>query len=156
MINILKKIILFIICLVPWFVTSLVPFNQEFYNSLVLPFFTPPNIFYSIAWPITYLGIAISVFQIINLYTWEKVPKSYKLTLLINYLFNQAFTFVFFTLENTFLGFISCLGTFISCLFLYEETSKLNEKSAKYLDPYVLLSLFATVLSLTIYVLNVK
>lgn len=156
MIIILKKIFLYILCLAPWFLSTLFPFNQEFYNSLILPFFTPPNAFYGIAWSFTYICIAISVYQIINEYTWKNVPKSYKKTLLINYLFNQAFTFVFFTLENTFLGFISCLGTFISCLFLYEETSKLNEKSTKYLNPYVLLSLFATVLSVTIYIINAK
>lgn len=156
MIIIFKKIILYILCLIPWFLSSLVPFNPEFYNSLILPFFTPPNIFYGIAWTITYIFIAFSIYQIITGYTWKDTPKSYKRILLINYLFNQSFTFVFFALENTFLGFISCLGTFISCLFVYEETSKLNEKSTKYLNPYVLLSLFATVLSITIYIINAK
>ena len=156
MIIIFKKIILYILCLIPWFLSSLVPFNPEFYNSLILPFFTPPNIFYVIAWTITYIFTAFSIYQIITKYTWKDTPKSYKKILFINYLFDQSFTFVFFTLENTFLGFISCLGTFISCLFLYEETSKLDEKSTKYLNPYVLLSLFATVLSITIYIINAK
>lgn len=156
MITIFKKIILYILCLIPWFLSSLIPFNSEFYNSLLLPFFTPPNIFYGIAWTITYIFIAFSIYQVITQYTWKEIPKSYKKTLLINYLFNQSFPFLFFTLENTFLGFISCIGTFISCLFLYEETAKLNEKSTKYLNPYVLLSLFATVLSVTIYIINAK
>lgn len=156
MIVILKKIFLFILCLIPWFFSSLIPINNKFYNSLLLPFFTPPNIFYGIAWTITYIGIAISIYQIISAYTWKNVPQSYKKTLLINYLFNQSFMLVFFALKNTFLGFISCLGTFISCLFLYEETTKLQEKSTKYLNPYVLLSLFATVLSVTIYIINAK
>ena len=61
---------------------------------------------------------------------------------------------VFFGLKSNFLGFCSCLGTFISCLFLYLETGNLNKKSTKFLIPYVLLSLFATILSLTIYVMN--
>lgn len=156
MISILKKIILYILCLIPWFLSSIIPFNSKFYNSLILPFFTPPNIFYGIAWSITYLLIALSIYQIITKYTWKETPKSYKKTLLVNYLFNQSFPLVFFVFENTFLGFICCLGTFISCLFLYEETSKLNEKSTKYLNPYVLLSLFATVLSVTIYIINAK
>ena len=156
MIIILKKIILFIVCLAPWFLTTLVPINQEFYNSLILPFFTPPNIFYGIFWTITYIGIAISTYQLITTYTWAGLPNSYKRILLINYLCNQSFTFLFFTLENTFLGFISCLATFISCLFLYEEVTRLQERSTKYLNPYVLLSLFATVLSVTIYIINAK
>ena len=42
----------------------------------------------------------------------------------------------------------------MTSLFLYEETTCLDEKSTKYLNPYVLLSLFSTVLSLTIYLIN--
>lgn len=156
MIIILKKIVLYIICLLPWFVSSLVPIDTEFYNSLILPFFTPPNIFYGIAWTITYICIAISIYKIVSIYKWNEIPTSYKRTLLINYLANQSFMPLFFLLKSTFLGFVSCLITFISCLFLYEETSKLNEKSTKFLNPYVLLSLFATILSITIYIINAK
>lgn len=152
----MKKVILFILCLIPWFFASLVPFNQEFYNSLILPFFTPPKPFYIIAWTITYIGIAISIYKIIVINRWKRIAKSYKTTLLINYLFNQSFQIVFFLLENTFLGFISCLGTFISSLFLYEETTNQEESASKYLNPYVLLSLFAAVLSATIYIINAK
>ena len=63
---------------------------------------------------------------------------------------------LFFLLKSTFLGFVSCLGTFVSCLFLYDETNNLDEKSTKFLNPYVLLSLFATILSITIYIMNAK
>ena len=150
----MKNFLIFILCLAPWFLTSLLPTDFAFYESLKLPFFTPPPIFYSIAWTITYIGIAISIYRLIKKFTWKDLPKSYKKTLLINYIFNQLFTIVFFYLHSTFLGFISCLGTFVSCLFLYEEITNLDEKSTKYLNPYVLLSLFATVLSLTIYIMN--
>lgn len=151
---IVKRTLLFIICLLPWFFSSLIPIDLAFYQSLKLPFFTPPPIFYSITWTITYIGIAISIYQLIIKFSWKYIPESYKKTLLINYIFNQLFTVVFFYLHNTFLGFISCIGTFVSCLFLYEETTNLNEASTKYLNPYVLLSLFATILSLTIYIIN--
>lgn len=142
------------ICLAPWFLSSLIPIDLAFYHSLKLPFFTPPPIFYSITWTITYIGIAISVYTLINEFTWAHLPKSYKKTLLLNYLLNQLFTIVFFYLHSTFLGFVTCIGTFITCLFLYEETASLSEKSTKFLNPYVLLSLFATILSLTIYIIN--
>ena len=57
-------------------------------------------------------------------------------------------------LKNPFLGFISSLGTFISTLFLYEETALIQSKQSKLLIPYILLSLFASILSLTIYIIN--
>ena len=103
---------------------------------------------------ITNIGIATSMYIILKENKINNIPKSYKSTLLINYLFNQSFIPTFFLLKNCFLGFISTLGTFITTLFLYEKTYNINEKSTKYLDLYVLFSLYATILTLTIYVLN--
>ena len=154
----MKKIIFLILCIVPWFLSSLIPIDKNFYNSLTLPFFTPPPIFFSIAWTITYILIGISIYQILKIYNFKlkDVPTTYKKTLLINYLLNESFQPVFFLLRSPFLGFVSTLSTFISTLYLYEETGSINEKSTKYLNMYVLLSLFATVLSVTIYILNVR
>jgi len=152
--DLLKKIFIYILCLLPWFISYIIPVDYSYYNSLKLPFFAPPSIFYGIAWTTIYILVALSISQLINTYSFKGLPNSYKITLLINYLFNQAFTIVFFGLKSNFLGFISCLGSFVSCLFLYNETTLLKEKSAKLLNPYIILSLFATVLSLTIYVMN--
>ncbi len=150
----MKKILLFLSLLLPWFLSSIFVQNAQFYNELVLPIFAPPAYIFGIIWPIIYFLIAISSYQIINEYGIKEPPKSYYRILLINYLFNQSFPFVFFYLENTFLGFVSTMGTFITSLFLYEQTTKLKEKSNKFLNLYLLWGLFATALSLSIYVLN--
>lgn len=152
----MKKFFIFILCLIPWFVTYIIPFDYSFYDTIKLPFFAPPNIFYIIAWTITYICIAISVYKIVTTYKWKDIPKSYKRILVINYILNQSFTFLFFGFKNLFLSFISCLTSFITSLYLYEETNQLDEKSTKYLNPYVLLGLFATILSITIYIINTK
>lgn len=149
-----KKITLFILCLAPWFLNNLVPVNYNYFKEIKTPFFAPPPIFYSIAWTLIYILIAITIYNVFISYKFKEIPISYKIALIINYILNQSFTLVFFGLKNNFLGFISCLGTFISTLFLYEETSLLQSKKAKLLDPYILLSLFATILSLTIYLIN--
>lgn len=152
----LKKIVTFIFLLLPWFLSNLFPVDYSYYDTLKLPFFAPPNAFYGIAWTIVYILTTLSLYSIVTNYRWQDIPKSYLVTLLINYLFNQSYILVAFGLKNNFLGFISCLGTFISCLFLWVETKDLKEKSTKLLIPYVLLSLFATILSLTIYVMNIS
>lgn len=151
----IKKIILFLGILLPWFFSSLFSFDYTFYNKLNLPFFAPPRVLFGIVWTIVYIGIAISIYQIINLYGFKNISKSYKKSLLINYLFNQSFPFLFFGLKSPFLGFVSTIGTFISSLFLYEETSKSNEKSTNFLSIYILWGLFATILALTTYILNI-
>ena len=148
------KFIIFILCFLPWFFSSLFPVDYSYYGQLQLPFFAPPSYFYGIVWPIVYFLIALSTTSIFSNYRLSEISKSYFITLLINYLFNQSYTLVFFGLKNPFLGFISCLGTFVTSLFLYHETFQMKEKSTKVLDPYILLSLFATILSLTIYLMN--
>ncbi|MBR2998149.1 MAG: tryptophan-rich sensory protein [Bacilli bacterium] len=150
----LKKVFLFTVCLLPWFLNNIIPVDYKYYDKIKTPFFAPPQIFYPIAWTIIYILIAITVYTIITSYKWKEISNNYKITLLINYLFNQSYTLVFFGLKNNFLGFVSCLGTLISTLFLYEETSLLNNKISKLLYPYILLSLFATILSLSIFFLN--
>lgn len=150
----IKKIILFILCLLPWFLNNIIPLNYNYYDKIIKPFFAPPKIFYPIAWTITYILIAMTTYTIFQSQKQKDIPNSYKITLFINYLFNQSYTILFFGLKNNFLGFVSCLGTLLSALFLYEESSLLNNKISKLFIPYILLSIFATILSFSIYILN--
>ena len=150
-----KKIFLFLCCLLPWFLNNIIPLNYNYYKEIKLPFFAPPSYFYGIIWPIIYILIAISVYNIVSSLRWKEIPNNYKIILLINYIFNQSYTIIFFGLKNNFLAFISCLGTLITSIFLKEETSLMNNKISKILVPYILLSIFATILSLSIYLYNV-
>lgn len=151
----IKKIFLFICCCLPWFLNNIIPVDYKYYNTINKPFFAPPQIFYPIAWTIIYILITITIYNVVLSYKFKNLPRNYKITLIINYIFNQSYTLVFFGLKNNFLGFISCLGTFITSLFLFEESSLLNSKISKLLHPYIILSLFATLLSLSIYLLNI-
>jgi len=150
----LKKLFIFIICLLPWFATSLIRIDYNYFELIKTPFFTPPKLFYPIAWTIIYILIAITISYLINNYKFKNLGLDYKVSLIINYLFNQSYVLLFFGLKNNFLGFVSCLGTFITSLFLYYETYNYDKRIVLLLIPYILLSLFATILSLTIYFIN--
>lgn len=150
----LKKVFIYILCLLPWFLSYLIPYDYSYYQTIKLPFFAPDNIFYIVAWTIVYILIAYSMYKVFISYKFKEVPNSYKIVLLINYICNQSYSLFFFGLKNPFLGFISCITTFITSLFLYQETTNIKEDSNKYLNPYIILSLFATILSLTIYIIN--
>ena len=151
----IKKIFTYLLCLAPWFLTSILKVDYNYLDKIKTPFFTPPKAFYGISWTIIYILTAYTIYKIVYSYKWKEIPNSYKITLLINYILNQSFVIVFFILKNNFLGFISCITTLISVLFLYEETSLLKNKSKYLLIPYILLSVFATILSLSIYLLNI-
>ncbi len=151
----LKKFFIFAICLLPWFLAAIVPVDYNYYSQINLPFFAPPRIFYGIAWTIVYSFIAFSMVSILYSYKFKEIPLSYKISLVVNYLFNQSYTLVFFGLKSPFLGFASCVGTLVSLLFLFNETYNLKVKSSKYLIPYVLLAVFAVILSFTIFIMNI-
>jgi tryptophan-rich sensory protein len=135
-----------------WFIGSaFFPFNSGFYHSLNLPVYTPPGIVFSITWIVLYLFITLSIFIILK---EDKFNNDYLFILIINYLFNQLFSLFFFSFNNLFLTLISVIVTFISSLFLYLETKKLNNKSAYLLIPYLAWNLFALVLYINIYLIN--
>lgn len=140
----MKKVFKFLIYLLPWFLSSiLIKTDTVFYDSLKKPFFAPPPIVFIIVWTILYILIAASLYKNKN-----KSIDYYK-SLIINYFSNQIYTFIFFIIKSPFIAFIDCIIVFISSLFLYNETKQ------KLLIPYIVWNLFACILSLSIYLLNI-
>ena len=150
----MKKILKFILILLPWFIGGLL-FRSDtiFYKSLNKPFFAPPSILFPIVWTILYFLIALSIYLIFKNNSYKDTP-SYNKTLLINYFSNQIFSFLFFTLKSPFLALIDTFIVFISSLFLYYESKELNKTSAKLLIPYIIWNLFATILIVSIFFMN--
>ena len=145
-----KKIIKYLLCLLPWFISSIIfKIDTKYYKNLNLPFFAPPPIVFPIVWTILYILIAISIYKVI-----KNSTSNYKIYLFINYLSNQLYTLCFFVIKNNFLAFADCLIVFVSSLYLYFETKKLDSKSSIYLIPYLIWNLFATILSLAIFIIN--
>lgn len=148
----MKKIIKFLLILTPWFLSTILFGSNSFYKEINLPFFALPPFLYGIIWTILYVLIAISIYKIIDKYGFEK--KSYLKAIIINYIFNQLYTFFFFGIKNLFLAFVDTLLILISAINLYYETKKLDEKTSKLLIPYIVFTSFATILSITIYFMN--
>ena len=145
-----KKIFKYLICLLPWFIGSILfRSDTNYYNSLTKPFFAPPSILFPIVWTILFILVATSIYNVI-----DKGDSNYKKYLLINYISNQLYTFFFFTIKNNFLGLIDCIIVLISSIYLYKETKNINESSSKLLIPYIIWNIFATILSASILFLN--
>lgn len=149
----MKNIFKFILILLPWFLSSLFFNNHDFYQTLNLPFFALKDYMYGIVWTTLYILIGISIYIIYKNYKFREI-KNYNLTLLFNYFFNQLYTFIFFRLQNLFLAFVDTLLIFLTSLYLYKETKELDDKASKFLIPYIIFSLFAFILSITIYFMN--
>lgn len=152
----MKKCLYFILITLSFNILNFVKLGTKFYKNLTLPFFAIPYDIFTFLWIITLILISISVCQIITENKIKDLSKNYKIVLLTNYIEIQLLKILPPLLNNTFIIFILSLFIFISSLFLYQETTYIKEKSTKYLDLYVLLSLYITITSITIYVLNTR
>lgn len=145
-----KKILKYLLYLLPWFISGILfTGNTSFYETLNLPFFAPPSNVFPIVWTILYFLIATSIYLVI-----DKSDIFYKRVLYINYLFNQLYPFFFFKLESPLLGFLDCFIVLITGYLLYRYTKDINKKISYLLIPYLLWSLFATILSFSILLMN--
>lgn len=150
----MKKILKFTILLFPWFISSLL-FKSDniFYKGLNKPLFAPKPIVFPIVWTILYILIAISIYLVFKNNSFKNTS-SYNKSLLINYFSNQIFTFLFFTLKSPFLALIDTFIVLLSTLFLYYDSKNLNKTSSKLLIPYIIWNLFATILIVFIFFMN--
>ncbi|MBQ9319150.1 MAG: tryptophan-rich sensory protein [Bacilli bacterium] len=146
----MKKILRYLIFLLPWFIGSLLfPNDSLFYKSLNKPTFAPPGYLFAIIWPILYILIALSIYKM------KDKNKNYLKALIINYFSNQIFSFFFFTIKSPFIAMIDTIIVLISSLYLYLEAKKDNSLSAKLLIPYILWNIFATYLIISVYIMNI-
>lgn len=146
----MKKILKFVFILLPWFLSGLLfRSNQIFYKGLNKPSFAPTGIVFAIVWPILYILIALSIYKM------KDKNKDYLKALIINYFSNQAFNFFFFTIKSPFIALIDTIIVLISSLYLYSESKKDNKISANLLIPYILWNIFASILIISIYFMNI-
>ena len=145
-----KKVLKFILILAPWFLSSLIVKDFSYFKEINTPSFSLPSNLFGIFWTALYILIAISVYKVSEI----GFNKSYLKNLLYNYIFNQLYVITFFLLKNPFLAFIDTLLTLITSLFLYYETKEISKNASKYLIPYPLFLVYATILSLSVYFIN--
>lgn len=139
----MKKILKFLGYFISWILPSILfRIDTSFYDTINKPFFAPPKILFPIIWTIIYILIAIA------LYNNKNKSVIYYKSLIINYFSNQIYTFLFFSLKSPFIAFVDTVIVLISSLYLY------NEIKSKFLIPYIIWNTFATILSLSIYLLN--
>lgn len=126
------------------------PFPSVYYH-LKLPFFTPTEHLFQIIFLFHLLGISLSILELFRLQ--KDLSKEYWKSILGHYIVSIILWY-FFSTKHLFLSFLLCIMLFFTTLKLYSETAKLEEKATKYLNFYTLWTLFLSILSLAIYVLN--
>lgn len=131
----------------------LFPVDQEWYNSLKKPEWTPSGTAIGIIWAILFALISLTAAIVYAAFSF-KGAKSFWFTLLINYVLNQAFSYFQFTQKNLLAASLDCLLVAITAIVLLIIAKKYSRAASYLLLPYFLWSAFATFLSFTINSMN--
>lgn len=128
--------------------------NATWYRAIVKPSWAPPSWLFGPVWTVLYAIIAASYGYVGYLFMMKKLPFMVLLPFLLNLTFNLAFTPIQFGLQNNLLAAIDILlvlGTLIWALVvIYPYASWVTYVNI----PYVAWVSFATVLQITITIMN--
>lgn len=121
--------------------------DLAWYNTLNKPFFNPPAWVFAPAWTILYLLMAISAIII-----WKK-KKSLKI-FWIQLALNLSWSPIFFGLKNITLALLVILIMWVYIVKTIKAFTKIDKTAGYLLWPYLAWVSFATILNLSIWLLN--
>ena len=121
------------------------------YNSLIKPPFAPPSILFPIIWTILYvlMGLSYGILDSNNLVDYD-INFIYYLQLI----FNLLWPIIFFVFEARLFAFIWIIILAILVIIMTVKFFRKNQISGILQIPYIVWTLFATYLNLSIYLLN--
>jgi len=120
------------------------------YTELLKPPVAPPKIFFPIAWSIIYLLMGISYYLYRKEYNDKTTIKLYYTQLIINLLWS----IIFFVFKLRFLSIAWIILLDLLVMMLIKRFFKTKKISAYLNIPYLIWILFATYLTIGIYILN--
>lgn len=128
--------------------------TSSWYQNLIKPEWTPPSWLFGPVWTVLYAIIAVSYGYVGYLFFTKKIPFIVVLPFVLNIIFNLLFTPIQFGLQNNLLAMIDIflvLGTLIWALIvIYKYVPWVTYVNI----PYLIWVSFATVLQVTITILN--
>ena len=122
------------------------------YPTLVKSELTPPNYVFPIAWGIIYFCSGLSIGLV-----WNKRETLYSglaWIFILQLVFNFAWSFLFFYLQDPFSGLIDLLLLDLTVSFYIITSYRINKISAWLFSPYILWLILATYLNIFILIKN--
>ena len=125
---------------------------NNYSDNLIKPAFAPPSFLFSIVWTILYVLMGLSSYYIYESMSCHKgnCLLLYGLNLVLNF----TWPIIFFNLEARLFAFLFILLLDIVVVLMTLCFYGIDKKSGYLNIPYIIWLLFATVLNLSIYILN--
>jgi tryptophan-rich sensory protein len=128
--------------------------TYNWYSQLIKPSWAPPSYLFGPVWTFLYILIAISFGKVFLMFWRKEIPSIVVLPFLLNIFFNLIFSPIQFSLQNNLLASVDILLVLGSLIWAMVAIYK-HEKWICYIQiPYLLWVSFATVLQITVTVLN--
>ena len=145
-----------LVCQLAGFIGSIFTFSaiSEWYAFLEKPFFSPPNFVFAPVWIALYTLMGVALYLV-----WEKGLEKQPVTAAIKIfsiqlMLNSTWSVIFFGLKNLAIAFIVILLLWIAIAVTIKKFYPLSKKTAWLLTPYLIWVSFATILNLSIWLLN--
>ena len=151
----IKLVISIGVCLAAGLIGSMFTISNIsiWYAALNKPFFSPPDWLFAPAWTILYILMGISLF-----FVWKapKVKKTNEGLMLFGaqMIFNVIWSIVFFGFRSIIGGLLSIVVLLILILMTTVQFYRIDKRAAYLMVPYLLWVCFATMLNVSIYLLN--
>lgn len=145
--RIIYILIAILICLGVGFTAQFFQANaiNEWYPTLNKSVLTPPNYFFPIAWAVIYICCGLSIGLVWN--KRQMLDSGLGWIFALQLVFNFAWSFLFFYLQDPLSGMIDIVLLDIAVLFYTIMCYKINKFSAWLFSPYLIWLILATYLN---------
>ena len=147
----LRKIIFFLILILFWNITLILfPVNYAYITTLQGII----NINYKYFIIMYFLLTLINNYVFYKLFTGFDLNNNYNFVYILNYIFTQVFGLFFFKFNCLILSVI-CLGiVFVSSIFVYLESKKIDRTNSYLIIPSILFNMFNLIVLMIVMILN--
>lgn len=128
--------------------------TSTWYSSIIKPSWAPPSWLFGPVWSVLYTIIAVSFGTVFYKVFTKQLPFAIALPLILNLVFNFAFSPIQFGLKNNMLAAIDILFVLATLIWSLYAIYPHMRWVALVNIPYLLWVSFATVLQITITILN--
>jgi len=147
----IRKIIFFLILVLFWNVTLILfPVNYAYLTTLQGII----NINYKYFIILYFLLTIINNYAFYRLFTGFDLNNNYNFVYILNYIFTEVFGLFFFRFNSLLLSIICLCIVFVSSVFVYLESKKIDRTSSYLIIPSILFNMFNLIGLMIVMILN--
>jgi len=155
-VNVIKLVICVVACLGAGFIGSMftTPAIPSWYAGLIKPPFSPPNWVFAPVWTTLYILMGVAAYLVWRKGIGEKRVFNALILFVVQLVLNASWSLFFFGLKSPLSGMIIILILWVLILLTLIQFYRVSRPASYLMIPYLLWVSFASVLNVSIWILN--